>query len=83
MVPSIVRSLALALLLQAGFGPAALALPTVPSGFTAEVLAAGLSNPTAMEFAPDGRLFVTQQGGSLRVVKNGTLLILLCQTKLR
>lgn len=27
-----------------------------------------------MEFAPDGRLFVTQQGGQLRVIKNGTLL---------
>ena len=27
-----------------------------------------------MEFAPDGRLFVAQQGGKLRVVKNGSLL---------
>ena len=27
-----------------------------------------------MEFAPDGRLFVTQQGGQLRVIKNGVLL---------
>jgi glucose/arabinose dehydrogenase len=27
-----------------------------------------------MQFAPDGRLFVTQQGGQLRVVKNGALL---------
>jgi glucose/arabinose dehydrogenase len=27
-----------------------------------------------MDFAPDGRLFVCQQGGSLRVVKNGALL---------
>ena len=34
----------------------------------------GLSNPTAFAFAPDGRLFVSQQGGQLRVVKNGTLL---------
>ena len=34
----------------------------------------GLSNPTAMQFAPDGRLFVAQQGGALRVVKNGALL---------
>ena len=27
-----------------------------------------------MQFAPDGRLFVCEQGGRLRVIKNGTLL---------
>ena len=27
-----------------------------------------------MEIAPDGRIFVCQQGGSLRVIKNGVLL---------
>ena len=47
---------------------------TVPSGFIAEIAAQGLTNPTAMEFAPDGRLFVTEQGGKLRVIKNGALL---------
>lgn len=34
----------------------------------------GLSSPTAMEIAPDGRVFVCEQGGALRVVKNGALL---------
>jgi glucose/arabinose dehydrogenase len=47
---------------------------TVPGGFTETVVTGGLSNPTAMAFAPDGRLFICQQGGQLRVVKNGTLL---------
>jgi glucose/arabinose dehydrogenase len=47
---------------------------TLPSGFTQAVVASGISNPTAMAFAPDGRLFVCQQGGQLRVVKNGALL---------
>jgi len=47
---------------------------TLPSGFTESVVANGLSGPTAMEFAPDGRLFVCQQGGQLRVIKNGVLL---------
>jgi glucose/arabinose dehydrogenase len=47
---------------------------TVPSGFTDETFVSGLSNPTAMAFAPDGRLFVSQQGGQLRVIKNGALL---------
>ena len=46
---------------------------TLPTGFT-ETAVAGLSNPTAMEIAPDGRIFVCQQGGSLRVIKNGVLL---------
>ena len=32
------------------------------------------ASPTAMAFAPDGRLFIAEQGGRLRVVKNGTLL---------
>jgi glucose/arabinose dehydrogenase len=47
---------------------------TVPTGFTDETFVTGLSSPTAMAFAPDGRLFVCQQGGQLRVIKNGSLL---------
>jgi glucose/arabinose dehydrogenase len=47
---------------------------TVPTGFTDETLVTGLSSPTAMAFAPDGRLFICQQGGQLRVLKNGALL---------
>jgi glucose/arabinose dehydrogenase len=46
----------------------------VASGFIDETFVSGLDRPTAMEFAPDGRLFVTQQGGRLRVVKGGQLL---------
>ncbi|HEY4958401.1 MAG TPA: PQQ-dependent sugar dehydrogenase, partial [Caldimonas sp.] len=46
-----------------------------PSGFTRnESWVTGLSNATAFAQAPDGRLFVAQQGGALRVVKNGALL---------
>jgi glucose/arabinose dehydrogenase len=47
---------------------------TVPAGFADEVVASGIASPTAMAFAPDGRLFVCQQGGQLRVIKNGALL---------
>jgi glucose/arabinose dehydrogenase len=47
---------------------------TLPAGFTETRVTGGLSNPTAMAFAPDGRIFVAQQGGQLRVIKNGTLL---------
>jgi glucose/arabinose dehydrogenase len=47
---------------------------SLPTGFTESLLANGMSNPTAMAFAPDGRLFVCEQTGQLRVIKNGTLL---------
>ena len=47
---------------------------TVPQGFTDTLVASGLNNPTAMALAPDGRIFVCQQGGALRVIKNGALL---------
>lgn len=47
---------------------------TLPSGFAETRVATGLASPTAMSFAPDGRLFVCEQGGRLRVIKNGALL---------
>ncbi|HXC49275.1 MAG TPA: PQQ-dependent sugar dehydrogenase [Candidatus Limnocylindrales bacterium] len=47
---------------------------TVPAGFSDSVVASGLASPTAMEIAPDGRIFVSQQTGALRVIKNGALL---------
>ncbi len=50
------------------------ALTALPSGFTETQVASGLANPTAMQFAPDGRLFVCEQAGRLRVIKGGTLL---------
>ena len=46
---------------------------TLPPGFV-EVTTAGLTSPTALAVAPDGRIFVAQQGGSLRVIKHGALL---------
>jgi len=47
---------------------------TLPNGFAETRVATGLSSPTAMAVAPDGRIFIAQQGGALRVVKNGALL---------
>lgn len=47
---------------------------TLPSGFAETRVATGLASPTAMSFAPDGRLFICEQGGRLRVIKNGALL---------
>ncbi len=47
---------------------------TLPAGFSETPVATGLSSPTAMTVAPDGRIFVTEKGGALRVVKNNALL---------
>ncbi len=47
---------------------------TPPVAFIEKPVATGLTNPTAMAFAPDGRLFVCQQAGALRVIENDVLL---------
>ena len=45
------------------------------AGFTKdEAWITGLSAATAMAQAPDGRIFVAEQGGTLRIVKNNVLL---------
>src|ERR1044071_3768208 len=46
---------------------------TLPAGFS-ETAISGITSPTAMEIAPDGRIFVCEQTGRLRVIKNGVLL---------
>src|SRR5712691_8230417 len=54
----------------------------LPSGFAEKQYATGLTNPTAMAFAPDPcpasgtpvhRLFVCEQAGRVRVFRNGVL----------
>ncbi|HEX5004655.1 MAG TPA: PQQ-dependent sugar dehydrogenase, partial [Gemmatimonadales bacterium] len=48
---------------------------SLQSGFTRTTFITGLGGTaTAMAFAPDGRLFIAEQGGALRVVKAGALL---------
>jgi glucose/arabinose dehydrogenase len=55
-------------------GPTPATAQDLPIGFSPVLVASGLSQPTAMSFAPDGRLFVSEQGGRLRVIKDGQLL---------
>ncbi|MBI4607050.1 MAG: PQQ-dependent sugar dehydrogenase [Planctomycetes bacterium] len=55
---------------QAACAPAA----SFPEGFEDEVIATGLTGATAMAAAPDGRIFVCEQTGALRAVKDGRLL---------
>jgi glucose/arabinose dehydrogenase len=42
-------------------------------GFRVEVVAQKLEIPWALAFAPDGRIFVTERPGRLRVIENGQL----------
>lgn len=49
-------------------------LANVPAGFVDANVVTGLTSPTSMAIAPDGRIFVTQQAGAIRVIKNGSLL---------
>ena len=53
--------------------PGMVAAQTLPSGFVDEAVV-NVGAPTALAFTPDGRMLITTQGGTLRVVKNGALL---------
>ena len=46
---------------------------TLPSGFIETRLATNL-NPTNISIAPDGRMFICEKDGKIKIVKNGTLL---------
>ncbi len=54
--------------------PAATIAATLLDDYSETLYASGISKAVAMEFAPDGRLFVCQQSGELRVIENGVLL---------
>src|ERR1700736_1437064 len=47
---------------------------TVPAGLAQNQIANGLSVPSALDIASDGRVFVSQQNGVIRVIKNDALL---------
>ena len=40
---------------------------TLPSGFQESVAFSGLTNPTVVRFSPDGRIFVAEKGGLIKV----------------
>jgi glucose/arabinose dehydrogenase len=63
--------LALLSLIQPSAAPAAM---VIPSGFTVEPVVTGLVEPVAISFAKDGRMFIAEKRGVIRVFKNGTLL---------
>lgn len=46
----------------------------VPSGFSITTFAEGVNVPTKMVEAPDGRIFVSEKAGCIRIIENGILL---------
>ncbi|MCB9810813.1 MAG: PQQ-dependent sugar dehydrogenase [Candidatus Nomurabacteria bacterium] len=46
----------------------------VEPGFESGVVAGGFSLATAVAFAPDGRIFVTEKSGTVKIVKDGVVL---------
>jgi glucose/arabinose dehydrogenase len=50
--------------------PGAQAAPSPPSGFQDTVAISGLTNPTVVRFASDGRVFVAEKSGLVKVFDN-------------
>ena len=59
-----------ALVAQGGSNPAGAS--TLPTGFRDSVVLSGLTNPTVLQFAPDGRIFVGQKNGVIKVFQSLT-----------
>ncbi|HEX8363461.1 MAG TPA: PQQ-dependent sugar dehydrogenase [Longimicrobium sp.] len=68
-------TLALIAALLAGCGGSPTRLPPAQStpGLALDTVARGLQVPWDMAFAPDGRIFVTERPGRIRVIENGVL----------
>lgn len=67
------RSLAAVLAAWYLAGPDA-ARADLPPGFEEVVVVRGLNQPTTFDFAPDGRIFLAEKDGTVRIAKDGILL---------
>src|SRR5687767_8317470 len=47
---------------------------SAPPGFVSETFAAGLDQPIAIDWASDGRAFIAEKAGVVRVLRDGQLL---------
>ena len=68
----ILRLLSIALLVACGLPQEQLA--STPPDLKTDVVARGLDTPWAIDFAADGRIFITERVGRIRVIKGGRLL---------
>ena len=57
-----------------GLGVATVAEAAPPAGFIKTTLDTGFSFPTGLGIAPDGRIFILEQGGTISIYKNGATL---------
>lgn len=72
--PSAASSYDIAAWLRSRLAPADIPFLESTSGaFRVEIVAEGLESPWAVVSSPDGRLFITERPGRLRVVQNGAL----------
>jgi glucose/arabinose dehydrogenase len=69
---AVLGGLAVAIAVAALPVPAAAAPPV--DFQTSLVVGAGLDGPSGFELAPDGRIFVLERGGKIKIIKNGQLL---------
>ena len=53
----------------------AMAFAALPAGFEFQTMATGLNLPTAMSFTTDGRIFIAEKDGTVKLFKNGILQI--------
>src|ERR1051325_8434375 len=57
-----------------GFGCGGSSSGGTGTRFVMETIASGLNQPAAVAFSPDGRLFICEKPGRLRIVRQGQLL---------
>lgn len=67
------RGAGIAALISLALQPVHALATTLPAGFTEVVVVSGLNQPTSFTFLPDGRMLITERGGTIRVFKNNVL----------
>ena len=67
------RFAAFAFLLSWTVGPFVAAAVNVPEGYVVRTVASGLAKPTSVAVAGDGTVFIAEQRGVVRVVRDGAL----------
>ena len=68
----ITAAIGLGAVLVTQIGPSPAGASTLPTGFRDSVVLSGLTNPTVLQFAPDGRIFVGQKNGIIKVFQSLT-----------
>ncbi len=63
------------LIVSLGAIPVILSSAAPPTGFQTTLVASGLNGPAGIEVAPDGRVFILERTGTVKIVKNGQLLV--------